>query len=146
MDTEGAPSQPCLDAAKPSRQGETPGRIVAPPGEAMARARSEVPRRLEDRHIAGWHLDRCAGPGIACRPGLAVPHLEDAESPKFDAVALPERVLHGIEERVNHQPAFPLGDSWSNHIRDLLNEVGLGHPLLLTGSVAKSRHFVYDNP
>lgn len=46
-------------------------------------------------------------------------------------VALRERVLHGVEERVNHQPAFPLGDSWSNRLGDLLNEIGFGHSLLL---------------
>ena len=41
-------------------------------------------RGLEDRYIAGWNLDGFTGPGVA---GIAVAHLEDAESTEFDAVA-----------------------------------------------------------
>ena len=32
-------------------------------------------RGLEDRHAAGWDLDRFAGPGVSGLAGLALPHL-----------------------------------------------------------------------
>ena len=53
--------------------------------------------------------------------------------------------FHGVEEGLDHQSAFPLGDSWSNHIGDLLNEVRLGHSLLRARSVAKSCRLLYRN-
>ena len=59
---------------------------------------AQVQRRFEDRHIPGRNLDRLAGPGVAARAGLAVPHLEGAEAPELDAVASRQRVRQGIEE------------------------------------------------
>ncbi len=64
---------------------------------------------MEDRRGAGGDFDALAGPWVAGGAGLAVPDLEGPESPDLDALSPFERVLHGIEESVHHEPAFLLG-------------------------------------
>ena len=84
---------------------------------------------MEDRRGAGRNFDRLARLGVAGRAGLAVPHLEGAESPDLYTIASGERLLHGGEKAVDHQRIVSLGDSWPDRFGDLLNEVGFGHPL-----------------
>ena len=103
--------------------------------------RAEEPRRLEDRHIAGRDLDRDSRPGVAARPGVAVPDLERAEAPELDVVGARQRILHRFGEGVDHQPAGSLGNSRSDRIGGPLNEIRFRHPLLLARSAAKSRRF-----
>ena len=61
----------------------------------------EVPRGLEDRYVVVRYLDRFPGPGGAARAGLAVSHLEGAESPELDSVAPRERFLRGGQKGVH---------------------------------------------
>ena len=63
--------------------------------------------------------------GLRARAGLAVSHVEGAESPELDSIASRERLLHGGQKGVDHQRASLLGDTWSDRISDLLNEVRL---------------------
>ena len=81
---------------------------------------TEESRRLEDRHSAGRNCDRFSGPGVAGLPGLAMSHLERAESAELDAVASHERFLRGGEKNVDYPRALPPGDSRSGRIGDLL--------------------------
>ena len=81
---------------------------------------TEESRGLEDRHSAGRNCDRFSGPGVAGLPGLAVSHLERAESAELDAVASHERFLRGGEKNVDYPRALPPGDSRSGRIGDLL--------------------------
>ena len=122
-------------AARLSLVGGLPRRFHHRRDRASVHPAAEVPRRFEDRHIAGWNVYHFSRAGVAARAGLTVPDLEGAKASELYTVALGERVLHGVEEGVNHQPAFPLGDSRSDCIDDLLNEVGFGHPLVLDGVV-----------
>ena len=58
-----------------------------------------------------------SGLGVAARPSLAVPDLKRAEAPELDVVAARQRILHSIEEGVDHQPAVRLGDSRPGRFR-----------------------------
>ena len=130
------PDRQTMGCERPS--GALPHRTRHSLGPPCRGSASKVGRPAQ----RAWNLHRFASSGVA---GLAVPHLEGAEprssmwSPRASAS------FYGVEEGVDHKPAIPLGDSWSDCIGDLLNEVGFGHPILLARSLAKSCRLLYRN-
>src|SRR4051794_1059532 len=80
---------------------------------------------LEANGLAGRNADLCAGARVAADAGLARTHVEDAEAAKFDAVALGERFLHGLEDGLNGHLGFCLGDAGLGH--HFVDDVELDH-------------------
>ncbi|MDX1617559.1 MAG: Mut7-C RNAse domain-containing protein [Balneolaceae bacterium] len=88
---------------------------------------AEVLGGLEDRHEPGRHLHRLPGTGIARHARLAFPHLEGAEAADLDVLTVAQGALHRVEERVDDQGAVLLRDPGADGLRDLIDEIRLGH-------------------
>jgi len=61
------------------------------------------------------------------RARLAVPDAEASESPELDVLTPGERRLDGGQEPVDHQLAFPFGDSRPDRVYDLVNQIRFVH-------------------
>ena len=77
--------------------------------------------RLEADGLAGSDVDFRAGARIAADAGLAGLDGEDAESAEFDAVALNQAVLHGVEDGIDG--VFRFGADESGAFYNPLNEI-----------------------
>src|SRR3954466_9556867 len=81
--------------------------------------------RLEANGLAGRNADLCACARVATDTSFARTHVEDAEAAEFDAVALGERFLHGLEDGLNGHLGFCLGDAGLGH--HFVDDIELDH-------------------
>src|SRR5215203_2200515 len=78
----------------------------------------QILARLESDRLAGGdrHLD--PGLGVAPHALLAVAHLKDSEAAELDALAIAERIFHGVDDGIHGLGGFHPG-----YVRDLRNAV-----------------------
>ena len=80
---------------------------------------------FEAHGFAGRNGDFRAGARIAADAGLARLHVEDAEAAQFDAVAVLERFLHPLEDRLDRHLGLGLGDAGPVH--HFVDDIQLDH-------------------
>src|SRR5262245_25130709 len=105
----------------PGREEVT--RTVWPPellGEVL-----EILARLEADRPSGGNAHFLAGPRVAPDAPLARLHLEHAEAPQLDPLALHHRALHRVEHRLDRHLGLHLGDVGG--LGDLVDDVHLDH-------------------
>jgi len=68
---------------------------------------AKLAARLEERHAARAHIDRCAAFGIAAGARLPDADLEAAETSDFDPVTFRKGVRHAVEDRVHYDFDVP---------------------------------------
>lgn len=96
---------------------------LPPVGEARLLQGLQFLARLETNCFARWNRDLRAGARVAPDAGLAGLHREDAETAKFNAIALFERALHFSEDRLNGHFGLGLGDPGLIH--DFVDDIEL---------------------
>src|SRR5579863_3811379 len=83
---------------------------------------------LEPHRLARWNRNLCAGARIAADAGFSRAHVEHAESPQLNAVAVGQRLLHALKDGFHCQLGFSLGDAGSGY--HFVDDVELDHKRL----------------
>src|SRR6266851_3026575 len=99
------------------RDGLGLARAVHPVAQLLARAEEDAALRLDRDHLSGL--------GVASVVALVVLHVEGAEAADLDVVALAERLLHRVEDRLDGQLSLLLGELSLGHEDG--DEVALQH-------------------
>lgn len=92
--------------------------------------RPEVLRGLEYRNGPRLHSYRLTRSRIASYTGPSVTHLECAESPDLDVMAIGQRLPDRIKKAIDHRGAVLLRDPRPDRLGNLFDQIGFGHPFL----------------
>src|ERR1700746_2559978 len=100
------------------------GLAFEPEGPALV-DRLQLFPRLEPYCSSRRNRNFGSGARITANPRLAWPHIEDPESPQFNAISGSQRLLHALKYRFHSQFGFGLGDASFRH--DFIDDIEFNH-------------------
>lgn len=83
--------------------------------------------RLKADGFPGWNADFCACSRIAPDSGFAGTDVKDTEAPQLDAIALRERFLHALKDRLHGHLSLGLSDP--SLVYDFVDDVEFDHKI-----------------